>query len=90
VDTSETDVSGEMRGAKNTLHYTIETDDMIYFVNCSYKPGKNGRSGAPDIAVSVQTKIAIEGRHAYILDVMGGEVKPHIVKKSKRWEKRAG
>lgn len=86
VDTSETDVLGEVRGPKNTLHYTIETDDMIYFVNYSYKPSKHGQSGAPDIAVNVQTKIAIEGRHAYILDVTGREVKLHIVKKSKRWE----
>jgi hypothetical protein len=87
VDTSETDVSGEMRGAKNTLHYTIETDDMIYFVNYSYKPDKHGHSGAPDIAVNVQTRIAIEGKHAYLVDVMGREVKLHIVKKTKRWEK---
>jgi hypothetical protein len=86
VDRSETDVSGEMRGQKNTLHYTIETDDMIYFVNYSYKPSKHGQSGAPDIAVNVETKIAIEGRSAYILDVTGKEVKLHIVKKSKRWQ----
>jgi hypothetical protein len=83
VDTSETDVSGEMKTAKNTVHYTIETDDMVYFVNYTYKPGQHSTSGAPDIAVNVQLKIAIEGKNAYILDVNGREVKLHVVKKSK-------
>lgn len=82
VDASETDVSGEMRSGKNTLHYTVETDDMIYFVDYSYKPGQHDNSGAPDIAVNVVTKIAIEGKSAYILDVTGREVKLHIVKKT--------
>jgi len=82
VDVSETDVSGEVRGEKNTTHYTIETDDMLYFVDYSYKPGKHSDSRAPDIAVNVLTKIAIEGKHAYILDVTGREVKLHIVKRT--------
>jgi hypothetical protein len=82
VDASETDVSGEVRGKRNIMHYTIETDDMIYFVDYTYKPGQHGNSRAPDIAVNVLTKIAIEGRQAYILDVTGREVKLHIVKKT--------
>jgi len=82
LDTSETDVSGKMRGSKNTLHYTIETDDMIYFADYTYNPGKRSDSGAPNIAVNVLAKIAIEGRHAYILDVTGREVKLHIVRKA--------
>jgi hypothetical protein len=82
LDTSETDVSGKMWRDKNTLHYTIETDDMIYFVEYSYKPGEHGDSHAPNIAVTELTKIAIEGRHAYILDVSGKEVKLHIVRKT--------
>jgi hypothetical protein len=81
IDTSETDVSGGLRDAKNTIHYTIETDLGIYVVDYAYQPGKHGKSGAPNIAVNVVTKIAIEGRHAYILDVTGREVKLHIVKK---------
>jgi hypothetical protein len=84
VDSSETDVSGEARGEKNTMHYTIETDDMLYFVDYAYKPGHHGESGPPNIAVNVQTKIAIEGKHAYILDVAGGEVKMRIVKTTKK------
>jgi hypothetical protein len=82
LDTSETDVSGKMWREKNTLHYTIETDDMIYFVDYSYKPGEHSDSHAPNIAVTELTKIAIEGRHAYILDVAGKEVKLHIVRKT--------
>jgi hypothetical protein len=82
VDASETDVSGELRGKRNIMHYTMETADMIYFVDYTYKPGQHNNSRAPDIAVNVQTKIAIEGKHAYILDVTGREVKLHIVKKT--------
>lgn len=82
LDTSETDVSGKVRGSKNTLHYTIETDDMIYFADYTYNPGKHSDSGAPNIAVNVLAKIAIEGRHAYILDVTGREVRLHIVRKA--------
>ncbi len=82
VDASETDISGELRGKRNIMHYTIETDDMIYFVDYTYKPGQHSNSRAPDIAVNVLTKIAIEGRHAYILDVSGKEVKLHVVKKT--------
>jgi hypothetical protein len=82
--TSETDVSWKVWGEKNTMHYTIETDDMIYFADYTYKPGQHNDSRAPDIAVNALTKIAIEGRHAYLLDVAGKEVKLHIVRKTKK------
>jgi hypothetical protein len=82
VDASETDVSGEVRGKRTIMHYTMETDDMIYLVEYTYKPGQQSNNRAPDIAVNVQTKIAIEGKHAYILDVTGKEVKLHLVKKT--------
>ena len=81
--TSETDVSWKVWGQKNTLHYTIETEDMVYFADFTYKPGTHGDNHGPNIAVNVLTKIAIEGRHAYILDVTGKEVKMHITKKMK-------
>src|ERR1700674_5774864 len=81
--TSETDVAWKVWGQKNTLHYTIETEDMVYFADYTYKPGAHGDSHGPNIAVNVLTKIAIEGRHAYILDVAGKEVKLHITKKMK-------
>ena len=82
ISTSETDVSGELRVPKNTLHYTIETEDMVYFVDYAYKPVHGSDTGAPDIAVNVETKIAVEGKHAYILDTKGREVKVRIVKKT--------
>ena len=84
VITSETDVSWPLWGEKNTIHYTIETNDMIYFVDYTYKPGQHSNSRGPNIALNVPTKIAIEGKHAYILDVTGREVKLHIVRKTSR------
>jgi len=82
VDASETDVSGELRGKRNTMHYTIETEDMVYFADYTYKPDQHSHNRPPDIAANVLTKIAVEGRHAYVLDVNGKEVKLHIVKKA--------
>jgi ABC-type uncharacterized transport system YnjBCD substrate-binding protein len=82
--TSETNVSWKVWGEKTTMHYTIETDDMIFFADYSYKPGQHSDSHAPDIAVNALTKIAIKGKHAYVLDVTGKEVKLHIVRKSRK------
>jgi ABC-type uncharacterized transport system YnjBCD substrate-binding protein len=82
--TSETDVSWKVWGEKTTMHYTIETDDMIFFADYTYKPGQHSDSHTPDIAVNALTKIAIEGKHAYVLDVTGKEVKLHIVRKTKK------
>jgi hypothetical protein len=84
VNATETDVSSKAWGEKNTIHYTIETDDMIYFADYSYKPGQRSNNHAPDLAVAEPTKIAIEGRHAYILDVAGKEVKMHITKRTSK------
>jgi ABC-type uncharacterized transport system YnjBCD substrate-binding protein len=82
--TSETDVSWKVWGEKTTMHYTIETDDMIFFADYTYKPGQHSDSHGPDIAVNALTKIAIEGKHAYVLDVTGKEVKLHVVRKTKK------
>ncbi len=82
VLTSENDVSWPLWGEKNTLHYTIETSAMIYFVEYTYKPSQHNNSHAPNIALNMPTKIAIEGKHAYMLDGNGREVKLHIVKKT--------
>jgi hypothetical protein len=81
---SETDVSWKLWGEKNTIHYTIETEDMIYFVEYTYKPSQRSDSHAPNISVNELTRIAIEGRHAYVLDVAGKEVKMHIARKVKK------
>jgi hypothetical protein len=78
--TSETDVSSKLLGEKNTVHYTIETEDMIYFAEFTFKPG-HSNSHVPDVTANTFSKIAIEGRHAYLLDATGKEVKLHISRK---------
>ncbi|MGC1617594.1 MAG: hypothetical protein WA765_03805 [Candidatus Acidiferrum sp.] len=79
---SETSVSSKLLGEKNTIHYTIETEDMIYFADYAYKPSQHRDGHAPEIELSVPSKIAVEGRHIYVLDVTGKEVKLHIVRKT--------
>ncbi len=81
VDSSETDISGQMRGSKNTVHYTIETEERLYYLDYTYKPSQENNGGAPSLAVNVMTKIAVSGKHAYILDANGKELKMQIVKK---------
>ena len=78
--TSETDVSSKLLGEKNTIHYTIETEDIIYFADYTFKPGHSNSHG-PDITANEFSKVAIEGRHAYVLDATGKEVKLHISRK---------
>jgi hypothetical protein len=82
--TSETDVSSKLLGDKNTLHYTIETEDMIYFVEYSFKPDQHNQGHAPAVGGTEFTNIAIEGHHVYVLDATGKEVKMHISKKIKK------
>lgn len=81
--TSENKVSSKLGGEKTTMHYTIQTGDMTYFADYSYKPGQHGENEPPHILLSEPTKIAIEGKTVYVLDVTGKEVKLHIVKKTK-------
>ena len=83
VEASETDVSGHLRGDRNIVHYTIQTDDAVYFADYTYKPSQRSNNRAPDIGPNMITKIAVEGRSAYVLDVNGKEVKLHLVKKPK-------
>ena len=81
--TSETDVSSKLLGEKNTVHYTIETEDMIYFAEYTFKPG-HSNSHVPDVTANTFSKVAIEGRHVYLLDATGKEVKLHISRKLSR------
>jgi hypothetical protein len=82
--TSETKVSSKLGGEKGTMHYTIETADTIYFAEYTYKPGHHGDGEPPHILLAEPTKIAIQGKTAYVRDVTGKEVKLHIVKKTKK------
>jgi len=84
VLTSENDVSWPLWGEKDTLHYTIETSAMIYFVEYTYKPSQHNNGHAPNIELNAPTKIAVEGKHAYLLDANGREVKLHIIKKTSK------
>jgi len=85
INVSETELSGGARSDKNVMHYTVETEDTVYFLDYSYNPGRKD-SHAPDLAVNVRTKIAVEGRSAYLLDANGKEVKLHVAKKKKNAE----
>ncbi len=91
TDVSDTIVSAASWGDTNIRHYTIETDDMIYVLDYAYNPaikapwpGQHSKNRAPDVTVNAKTKIAIEGKDAYILDDTGREVKLPIVKKTKK------
>ena len=82
INMTETDVTSELRTPRNTLHYTIETQDKVYYADYSYKPTQQSRSSLPDIAVNVEVRVAIEGHTVYILDTSGKEVKLHVTKKA--------
>ena len=91
VDVSETVVSVASWGDTNIRHYTIETDEMVYVLDYAYNPavkapwpGQHSRSRAPDLTVNGKTKIAVEGKDAYVLDDSGREVKLPIGKKTKK------
>ncbi len=84
INSSESAVSWVVSGQKNTMHYTIETDDMVYFVDYSYKPGEKKNGKAPDIGMNIVTKIAVEGKQAYVMDANGKEVKLRVVKKNEK------
>jgi hypothetical protein len=84
INVSETGVSWVVSGQTNTMHYTLETDDMVYFVDYKYKPGEKKNGKPPDIGINVVTKIAVEGSRVYVLDPNGKEMKLHVVKKNKK------
>ena len=91
TDVTETVVSAAAWGDTNIRHYTVETDDMVYVLDYAYNPavkvpwpGQHSKNRAPDVTVNAKTKIAIEGKDAYILDDTGREVKLPIAKKTKK------
>ena len=48
----------------------------------SFHPSSGKHGSVPGFPVSFVSKIAIEGKHAYMLDNTGAEVKMRIVKKT--------
>ncbi len=84
INVSETDISGAARSDKNVMHYTVETADMLYFLDYAYSPAGHNNNHPPNLAISVPVKMAVEGKSAYILDSTGAEVKLHVTKKTKK------
>ena len=91
LSVSETNVSGPLIRETSTMHYTIETEDLVLFLDYSYHPSgktpspdQHNKNGPPGMAENGITKIAVEGRHVYVVDNTGAEVKMHITKKVKK------
>jgi hypothetical protein len=91
IGATETNVSGPLIRETSTMHYTVETEDMVLSLDYSYhpktkeaSPDERGKNAPPSLAVNLPTKVAVEGRHAYLLDSAGKEVKMHITKKVKK------
>ena len=80
---SESNVSGPLIRETHTMHYTVETEDMLLLLEYSFHPSA-GKKGPPSVTVGGMTKIDVGGRHAYLMDTNGNEVKMHIVKKTKK------
>jgi hypothetical protein len=79
IGISESNVSGPLIRETHTMHYTVETEEMVLMLEYSFHP--SNKNSAPGVGVNARTKISIGGRHAYILDNNGKEVKMRIVKK---------
>ncbi|MGH9678819.1 MAG: hypothetical protein ACRD4Y_02605 [Candidatus Acidiferrales bacterium] len=91
VSVESTVVSLAAWGDTNIIHYKIETNDMTYVLDYAFNPavkapwpGQHSRKRSPNLTVSGKTKIAIDGRDAYILDDEGREVKLPIAQKIAR------
>jgi hypothetical protein len=91
VGMSQTTLNGPMmRVPKIVMHYTVVTDELTLFLDYTYHPpGKSnepqepGKNSPPSVPLTGTTKVAVEGHHAYVLDISGKEVKMAIKKKTK-------
>jgi hypothetical protein len=84
------ETSPMMREAKIVMHYTVVTDALTLQLDYAFhpptksdEPDEPGKNSPPSMALGGTTKVAVEGHHAYLLDVNGKEVKMAIKKKSK-------
>src|ERR1700683_3830627 len=75
VSVDTTVVSLASWGDTNIIHYKIETEEMTYLLDYAFNPavkapwpGQHSRARSPNLTVNGKTKIAIDGRDAYILD----------------------
>jgi len=91
IGVSQTKVTSPMmREPKIIMHYTVSTDNLTLFVDYTYhpptksdEPEQPGKNSPPSVPLGEPSKIAIEGHHAYFLDINGKEVKMEIKKKVK-------
>jgi hypothetical protein len=88
--TQTTLTSPMMRLPKIVLHYTVVTDELTLVLDYTYHPPANpndpqepGKNSPPSVALTGTTKVAVEGHHAYVLDINGKEIKMAIKKKTK-------
>lgn len=91
IGMSQSSVSGPLVRAATTVHFTVETETMVFFLDYSYHPeakapapGKYNKNSPPDLSVNAVTKILVSGKSAYIYDNAGRKVKMHITKKTKK------
>jgi hypothetical protein len=91
VGMSQTTLTSPMMHVpKIVLHYTVVTDELTLLLDYSYhSSGKSneaeepGKNSPPSVPLTGMTKVAVEGHHAYVLDIGGKEVKMAIKKKTK-------
>lgn len=91
IGVSQTKVTSPMMSRpKIIMHYTVVTDALTLQLDYSYhppnkqdEPDEPGKNSPPSMALGGTTKVAVEGHHAYLLDINGKEVKMEIKKKSK-------
>ncbi len=91
VGMSQTTVTSPMMHLpKIVMHYTVVTDELTLLLDFTYHPPAKsneskepGKNSAPSVPLTGTTKVAVEGRHAYVLDISGKEIKMAIKKKTK-------
>jgi hypothetical protein len=89
VGTVGTTVVGGRVQSESTF-YWIETEDITYILSQSFNPMRNWRRPKPlNVTLNGNTKIAIDGTDAHILDDAGKDVKLPIAEKIARQHRPA-
>ena len=91
IGMSQTTVTSPMMHLpKIVLHYTVVTDELTLFLDYTFhppakpnEPEEPGKTSPPSVELGGTTKVAVEGHHAYVLDIAGKEIKMAIKKKTK-------
>jgi len=91
IGVSQTTVTSPMmHQPKIVMHYTVLTNEYTLQVDYAYHPPTKsdepdvpGKNSPPSVPLGEPTRVAIEGHHAYFIDVSGKEVKMDVKKKMK-------